>query len=401
VDRELIDDGRDLPLRLTSTVDGSREILSTVASATITFAGIAFSIALLVFQLASSQYSPRVVHGLFRDPFNKRIIGVVVGTFAYCLTVLRSVRSTEDGADPLVPHLSTGVAVLLGVITVLAVVAFIDHAAHRMDVSEILQDVTRQTVAAADTAERATAPVHADPPSADGLPVRFEHNGWIQQIDRRALLDLVPPGGVVALQSAAGRYAVTGTTACTLWPAPERADRDDAAARARKAIRLGDTRTMQQDATYGLRQIVDVALKALSPGVNDPTTAQDSIFHAAAVLHTLLRGVEPKVVAGEDGRRLLLPEVPDEADLVALAFDEVRLAAHGNPAVSIYLLEAMRLLVDSLRHDGLHHAVEPILEQARRIRASVDRADLLPEDADRIRGAYERRFGPPSPTHHR
>ena len=95
------------PLGLTSTVESARAVLSTIASATITFAGIAFSISLLLIQLASSQYSPRVVHTLFRDPYNKRVMALVVATFTYCLIVLRAVRSSlEQGGEPVIPNLS-------------------------------------------------------------------------------------------------------------------------------------------------------------------------------------------------------------------------------------------------------------------------------------------------------
>ncbi|HEY1118646.1 MAG TPA: DUF2254 family protein, partial [Acidimicrobiales bacterium] len=93
VDRNLVDTSADLPFGLTSTVDSARAVLETIGGATISFAGIAFSISLLVIQLASSQYSPRVVHTLFRDPFNRRVMALVVGTFTYCIVVLRSVRS--------------------------------------------------------------------------------------------------------------------------------------------------------------------------------------------------------------------------------------------------------------------------------------------------------------------
>ena len=139
VDRRL-DQDRELPLGLTSTVDSARAVLSTIAGATITFAGIAFSVSLLIIQLASSQYSPRVVHTLFRDPFNRRVMGLVVGTFTYCVIVLRSVRSPfEQGGEPVIPNLSVAVAVVLGIATILAIVAFINHSAHSMDVSEILE----------------------------------------------------------------------------------------------------------------------------------------------------------------------------------------------------------------------------------------------------------------------
>ena len=134
----------DLPLGFTSTVESARTLLGVIAGATISFAGVAFSVSLLIIQLASSQYSPRVVHTLFRDPFNKRVMALVVGTFTYCVVVLRSVRSAlEPGGDPVVPNISVAVAVVLGIATILATVAFINHSAHSMDVSEILERIRR------------------------------------------------------------------------------------------------------------------------------------------------------------------------------------------------------------------------------------------------------------------
>ena len=142
VDQRIDSGSTQLPLGLTSTVDSARALLSTVAGATITFAAIAFSISVLIIQQASNQYSPRVVHTLFRDPFNKRVMGLVVGTFTYCLIVLRSVRTAlEEGGAPIIPNVSVAIAVVLGVTTILAIVAFINHSAHSMDISEILARV--------------------------------------------------------------------------------------------------------------------------------------------------------------------------------------------------------------------------------------------------------------------
>ena len=105
VDRHVDTTLADLPLGFTSTVESARTLLGVIAGATISFAGIAFSVSLLIIQLASSQYSPRVVHTLFRDPFNKRVMALVVGTFTYCVVVLRSVRSALDpGGDPVDPQ---------------------------------------------------------------------------------------------------------------------------------------------------------------------------------------------------------------------------------------------------------------------------------------------------------
>ena len=148
----------------TTNVSSAQTLLSTVAGATISFAGTAFSVSLLVIQLASTQYSPRVVHTLFKDPFNRRIVSLVVGTFTYCLVGLRSLGHTssqqqeettsqEDNniitgvaATEFRPDVTVVVAFLLGIASVLAIVAFIDHAANTMDISQLLERITRDTI---------------------------------------------------------------------------------------------------------------------------------------------------------------------------------------------------------------------------------------------------------------
>ena len=154
----------------TTNVSSAQTLLSTVAGATISFAGTAFSVSLLVIQLASTQYSPRVVHTLFKDPFNRRIVSLVVGTFTYCLVGLRSLGHTssqqqqqqqqeeettsqEDNTTTGVatnsefrPDVTVIVAFLLGIASVLAIVAFIDHAANTMDISQLLERITRDTI---------------------------------------------------------------------------------------------------------------------------------------------------------------------------------------------------------------------------------------------------------------
>lgn len=390
-----------LPLVGEATVDNARAVLSTIATATVTIAGIAFSVSLLVIQLASSQYSPRVVHNLVRDPFSKRVMGIVLGTFTYCLVVLRSVRGPlDDGGDPVVPTISLTVAMVLGVLAVLAIVAFINHSAHSMDISELLHEVTSSSLHAtretwperSEPAPTAAGTAPEAPPSGEGWAVAFAGNGWIQRIDDDALLGLVPPGGTVLVHTAVGRYAVADTPLCTMWPAPAAASRRGVDEAARRAILLGRTRTMVQDASYGVRQLVDVALRALSPGVNDPTTAQDAIFHLAAVLRESLRRPEPpRVRLDEDGRRLLRPELPSHAEVIGLAFDELRQAAAPHPTVCVYLLEAMHLLCQSLPESA--SAAASLLEEQARLLVEASAAEALIEhDQARVRDAFAARF---------
>lgn len=394
----------DLPLGFTSTVESARALLSTIAGATIAFAGIAFSVSLLVIQLASSQYSPRVVHTLFRDPFNKRVMAAVIGTFTYCLMVLRAVRSPlDEGSDPVIPNLSVAVAVLLGLLAILAVVAFINHNAHAMDISEILERVERESIA---QIRKDWRPVEAQDPSVGDAPVteagapstvvRFDGSGWVQQIDTEALARCAPEGATITVRTRAGRYAVDGTTLCTISPPVHDAGPVEEAIRA--AVLIGDTRTMQQDVSHGLRQLADVALRALSPGVNDPTTAQDAIFHATAVLAELHRRIPPPAgqpLAG--GGWLAMPHLHSHDDLVRLAFDEVRRAAAPHPSVCIYLLEALRLLRESAEASGPHGVSKGIAEQAELVVLGCEAERLLPADIDEVRRAYHARFGTEAP----
>ncbi len=394
LDGELDDGATDLPFVLTSTVDSARAVLGVIASATITVAGIAFSVVLLVIQQASSQFSPRVVHSLFRDPFNRRVVGVAVGTFTYCLIVLRSVRGPlEEGGEAAVPNLSVAVAVVLGIIAMLAVIAFIDHNAHTMEVSEILSRVSNDTVAQVERwQEREELDERDEVPPGPGHCITFEKSGWLQQVSTDVLLHLVPARGTIRLDITPGRYAVRGTPMCTLWPAPE--DRDDARTRAQRAVQVGPARTMQEDASYGIRQLADVALIALSPGVNDPTTAQDAIFHLASVLReALVRDLPPRVVRDEEGRRLIRAEDPDHGDLVDLAFGEIRRTGAAMPRVAVYLFEALHLLQQAVEEAGVSDRVEVVRDQAALVLAEAERSDVLPGDLHEVRAAYERRFG--------
>jgi uncharacterized membrane protein len=383
------------PLLSASTVESAREILGVVATATITVAGVAFSIALLVIQQASSQYSPRVVHSLFRDPFNRRVMGVALGTFTYALMVLRAVRSPlDDGGDAVIPNLSVGLAVLLGVVAILAVVAFIDHNAHTMEVSQLLDRVTRETIEEMDHAwprdtESTSRP--AVEPNGPGHPLLVQRRGWVQQVDEAALLDLVPDGGTVRLELRAGRYAIEGTVLCTVWPPPD--DPDHAEGCAADAIGVGPSRTMHKDPTYGIRQLADVALIALSPGVNDPSTAQDAVFHLADVsARALNRDLPPDAEHDEQGRLLIRAERPTHGSVLGLAFDEIRRAAATYPTVCIYLLEALHLIDETLADDAAAHRAL-VHRHAALVVAGAEHADLLPEDLAEVQRAHRVRFG--------
>lgn len=399
-----LDDTRRVPLVFTSTVESARQVLSTVGAATISFAGIAFSVALLVIQRTSAQYSPRVVQTLFRDPFNRRVMALVVGTFTYCLVVLRTVRTPDaEGAEAVVPNLSISLALVLGIVSILAVVAFIDHSAKAMDVSQILErvssDAAKQLDAAMSTPEDAIVDPTDTPTEQTRVDhvVRFVHRGWVQRLDLEQLRSQVPAGGTIVVHTAPGRYAVPGAPFCSVAGPVQDPDVLDRCLR--DAVSLGSSRTLLQDPSYGLRQSVDIALRALSPGVNDPTTAQDAIFHSAAMLAGLLRSPEaPRALHSDNGGVLLLPELPRHEDLIDLAYDEVRRAAAPHPTVCIYLLESLRQTQLALRPGDRQPDGDRLTHQARLVLQGCESADLIEHDRLLVRRAFESRFTPEPPA---
>lgn len=370
LDLQITEQGIRLPAPFAATVESARALLGTVAAATITFAGIAFSISLLMIQIASSQFSPRVLYSFFRDGFVKRIMGIAVGTFTYCLLVLRVVRQPiEENGTPLVPSISVLVAVVLGVATVLAILALINHSAHSMEVAEIIRRITEdehETIAEiCPDAAGEGKPIPPEGPLPEGSPftVRSKKDGWIESVNAPRVVRALPAGGIGRLEAGAGMFVARGAPICTIWPKPE--NPDEVTAEVRGALRLGRTRTMEQDLALGFRQLVDIALRALSPGINDPTTATEVIVHLGSVLrHLMMRDLPPRVLAGEDGRRLFRPKDLSIRDYVELTFDQMRLAAAEQPAVLLKMLEVMAPLIADLNDAGLESRAVSVRLQA-------------------------------------
>jgi uncharacterized membrane protein len=338
--------------------------------------------------MSSSQYSPRVVHSLFRDNFNKRVIGMVVGTFTYCLVVLRSVHGAlESGPGSVVPTLSVTVAVVFGVTVVLAIVGFIDHNAHRMDVSEILQtvtDETRERVMEAWSEPDEDRPEIEPPPSGEpSTVVLSDTDGWVQQLDASRLLAALPEGATMVMEVNPGLYTVRGTPLGRIWPPVD--DADALAEEVRAAVVTGPSRTLTQDPDYGLRQMVDVGLRALSPGVNDPTTAQDAVFHVAATLSLMLTRTPPSPERrGDRGQRVVL-RIRKPTDLVDLAFDELRRSAAALPTVASYLLAAIDRVLSAVPDDADPTVRVALARQARLVVAECEQADVPEWDLEPLR----------------
>ncbi len=371
---------------LGTTVVGGRAIATTVAGATITVAAIVFSITALSTQMAANQYSPRVVGGFFEDPIQQVVIGLVVGTFTYCLLVLASLSSAIIDGSAATPSISVTVAVGLGIVSAIGIVAYINHSLRRMQIDSV---VRRIATAAIKAIERQFADVdgstaeHGPPPQGESRMVRSNSDGWVVAIDVEAALEAIPPGSTARVDVRLGEAVSTGDRLLTLWPAPT--DDWTGVPRVRRAVLTAPERSLDLDPTFGIRQLVDIALRALSPGVNDPTTAVDVIHHLKTPVRAVLISDPPRrVFTGTDDRRIFLTETPSRSDYVHSAFSEIRLAAGAQPHVLRALIEVLEDLRSDLDRSGLEGRETAIQEELELTIQQARTSGLPKRDLERV-----------------
>lgn len=275
----------------------ARAVLEAVASSLITVTSLTFSLTVVTLQLASSQFSPRLLRTFTRDRFVHVTLAVFLATFTYALTVLRTVRSVQDDGVAFVPQLAVSTAFVLAIVSVLTLVLFLAHLAKEIRVETMLRRVRDDASQAADggdpsgdtTARRPTAAVLAafEPPSG-ALTLIAAGSGFVLHVEERMLVKAAERlHSVLRIDVEPGRWVIAGTPVGNCWlgePGADPEGMEQLAEVVQDAITLGPERTAMQDLAFGLRQLADVSTKALSPGINDPTTAVHAIAHASALL---------------------------------------------------------------------------------------------------------------------
>lgn len=369
-------------------------LLATIAGATITVAGIVFSVTVVAVQLASSQFSPRVLRGFLRDRFQQVVMGLLVGTFTYAMLTLGS-------SAPPVPDLTVAMAVLLALIALLAILGSIDHTARNMVVGEIVRRISDETL---ETVRRELPLAHpgqgadgddgsersAVPPGPPAVVVAAPWTGWVQQVDGGGILRDLPAGASARMEVRVGRFTVAGTPLVSVWPptggSGEELDADHLREVVDDSFAIGRSRTMQQDVGFGLRQLADIALRALSPAINDPTTACEVVVHLGAVLREVLRR-QPvaRVLRDDQGRCLVRPHEVDPDGYVERSFGQIRLCARDHPAVHVAMLETLAMLRDDLGSAGLEARVEILRRQAALVVEEARHSTALDHEHERIR----------------
>jgi uncharacterized membrane protein len=384
----------ELPWPLTFSTDGATTLLGTIAGATITTAGVVFSLLVVSLQLASGQFSPRVLRSYWRDRFGKVLIGLLLSTFVYCVIALARMNPADEQA----PTLTVLFAIALTLASVVAIVVYLDRISRQQYVGRIMARVVEETLSliaelpyGSRIGQCVGEPVPPPDPDELGTPlvVRAHADGWIRQISRRAVIGAVPPGSVVRLDTRVGAYLVRGTPLATIWPAPPASEHPVIAHLIADAVVVGTARTMQQDIDFGLRQLNDIALRALSAAINDATTATEVIVRLASVMRPLLLAELPaQSLRDPKGRILLTPWDLDHVEYVHHAFDQVRLYAAPHPQVQVALVRTIRMLQTACAAAPEREAVIAALDE--QLRLAIDastKAGLLPEDRARVEAA--------------
>lgn len=329
---------------------GARTLLGAIATSTIGVTGTLFSITIAALTLASSQMGPRLLDNFTRDRGNQVVLGVFLAAFAYCLVVLRQVRGGED--DLFVPRLALAGAMLLAGVCIVLLVYYVHHMSSRINIDTVIDLVRRDFFAALDAQTQATParrplqPADIDLDWSEARPVWDPRNGYLQQLEIEDLAAwALAKGARIRLLVRPGDYIMAGGCVALVWP-PEVEGAQEALI---GATALSARRTSGADLEYSARQLVEVAVRALSPGINDPMTAIAVLDQLGSALCRVANRTFVTGVTIRDGRLVLLRPVSDYAGLVAVSFDMIRQNGAGAPSVMIRMLEILALVAEQER----------------------------------------------------
>ena len=393
--------------------DGARALLSTVAGSMVTVAGVSFSSVMVVLSLTSSQFGPRLIRNFMRDTGNQIVLGTFVATFLYCLLILRTIRQGES--TTFVPHLSIILAVVLAAASIGVFIYFIHHTAESIQVSNVLarvSDSLEKTIVKTYPKEKLLgenvggAPAEASrlrrggsksgPEPRDQLPdlgeavvIPATRSGYLQYIDEEELMRLACKRGVVfELAAQPGAFLVEGVTLVRVWP---NRPCDEAFEKAlRRLFVLGAHRTQAQDFDFLFDQLVEVGLRALSPGINDPFTALMCIDRIASALRLLDERDLPSPYRHDEAGRLRVVVHPVSAPaLVAQTLGPFRRYGGDSLLVLTHLLSALKTLLSLTESPDFHQA---LFREAALVK-EIGCKNLIGADCDTLTQSFQEAAG--------
>ena len=388
----------DSPLRwlaFQGTPEDARQLLVVVSSTMITVTGLVFALTIIALQIASGQYSPRLLRNFMRDRGTQFVLSIFVGAFAYSTAGLHTVGVQNPDEAAFMPRLAVSGSLGLALASLGVLIFFIHHLSHSIQIDTIMSMVVRETLQVIDdlypdqlgnpqSEERCP-----DPP-AWAVILPSDYSGYIQGVAPAALVQAATRHDlVIRLVRMVGDHVVAGTPIAWAWH--RSADHAPPEPELRKAIRnsvqVGFERTMLQDVSFGIRRLVDIGNKALSPAVNDPYTATQAVHHLSVILCTLARRrLGDWLCRDEHGTVRVAMPFPGFADYLKLGTAQIRRFGAKEPAVARSLIQLLNNVRSSAtsedrRKDCACH-LRLVLEDAKRETAQpADMENLLADEA--------------------
>jgi uncharacterized membrane protein len=381
----------------TGGADGARSLLEAVAGSMISISATAFSITIVALQLAASNFGPRLLRNFMQDTGNQIVLGTFIGTFIYCLLVLRTIHGEGNGYSQFVPQLSVTVGIVLAILGIGVLIYFIHHASTIIQASHVIQGVSNDL----DQAIKRLFPEkmgHGEPERQRQLvteipvsfenqacPVRANDTGYLQVVDDEELMHIARKYNLLLhIKTRPGKFVVRGNN---LVMALSEERFNNVKTRRGKSLQkqindafiLGNERTEQQDVEFPINQLVEIALRALSPAVNDPFTAIRCIDRLCSGLCNLVqRDFPSRYRYDKDNNLRVIVELITFEELVDSAFNEIRQYARSDRIVTIHLIEAIGAIAtytdNSKYHAVLQRHADTILQSA---------LQALPDEQDR------------------
>lgn len=329
--------------------DGSRGMLTAIASSMLTVAALTFSLTLSIIAQASGQYTPRILRNFMRNKVNQFILGYFVSVYAYCLIILRTIRGTDE--IQFVPSLGVVGGLILAIGGIVVLIYFIHHIASSLQVSNIITDIE------ADTSEviKKIFPEHMGEEAEEEEIIKAKKmeeriawygvksllSGYIQYVDTDRLMEFADENNLLLrMEYGIGQFVAEGT----ILISSTKNINEDLTDTLNSCFNVYPYRTIEQDASYGIRQIVDIALKALSSGVNDTTTAINCIDYLAVIVGKIADRKFPTLTRVKDGEIRVFVKSPSFRNYMEAAFDQIRINGKANLAVFSGLLKAFSIV---------------------------------------------------------
>jgi uncharacterized membrane protein len=378
-----------------SEPEGARELLSTAAGGIITVTGVVFSITVVALSLASQQFGPRLLYNFMRDRGNQFAFGTFLATYLYCLLILRTIR---QGGDPYVPHLSVFIGFLLVILSLAVLIYFIHHVAESIQAMTVIATVHKDLLRKIDRLfpvphneslpwqREASEKFMAEDFEGKSLAIKSETTGYLQAINGEGLMQIACKYDLlVQYEQRPGHYVVKNTTIARVLPLGIK-EIDGWQGRVREAFIIGRQRTEEQDIEFLIFELVEIAVRALSTGINDPHTAITCIDRLGSALAELAgRAMPSPGLHDPQGQLRLITHPHTFQGLVDASIDQLRQYGMGSVAVTIRLLEMIGAVLPFARDEARRQA---LLRQAAMIERGSRQAFSEDSDREDIHGRY-------------